>query len=332
MAHSEQSSGGHAVETGVYTLTPTHCGTGQAAGAVDLPIARERHTDHPLLPATALKGVARDLAARAGQGGGGAMDEKTIEQLFGPKPPQPGEDAASLSSGSLVFTDGHLLAFPVRSLQAAFYWVTCPLVVGRWRRARQVAGLRVDDRAEVPSDRPCATFGVSEPLVLEDQLVTPDGIDGEHAGLKQVAKAWAALLPAGETALADDLLARLICVADEDFGDLVRRTTPVSARVQLTPGKTTDTWVDPTDQQRYRGNLWYEETLPSDCLLSALVMTRPEQRDQAGVHGAAGAMGAVLGGRRAVQIGGNETVGQGICWWTAEGGGRGGGASRGGAS
>ena len=52
------------VETGIYLLAPTHVGTGQAAGAVDLPIARERHTGHPYLPATALKGVARDVAGR----------------------------------------------------------------------------------------------------------------------------------------------------------------------------------------------------------------------------------------------------------------------------
>ena len=49
---------------GIYTLTPTHCGSGQAAGAVDLPIIREAHTRFPILPATAIKGVARQFVER----------------------------------------------------------------------------------------------------------------------------------------------------------------------------------------------------------------------------------------------------------------------------
>lgn len=37
---------------GIYTLTPTHFGTGQTTGAIDLPIARDASTDFPVLPAT----------------------------------------------------------------------------------------------------------------------------------------------------------------------------------------------------------------------------------------------------------------------------------------
>ncbi|HSR52011.1 MAG TPA: RAMP superfamily CRISPR-associated protein, partial [Acidobacteriota bacterium] len=46
--------------TAIYTLGPVHCGTGQTTGAVDLPIARDSSTDLPILPATSLKGVARE--------------------------------------------------------------------------------------------------------------------------------------------------------------------------------------------------------------------------------------------------------------------------------
>lgn len=80
--------------TGIYTLTPTHCGTGQAAGAVDLPIAREAHTRLPLLPATSLKGIARDdwfpLGADRDRW---TAEEKQryndiVKPLFGPLPPR----------------------------------------------------------------------------------------------------------------------------------------------------------------------------------------------------------------------------------------------------
>ena len=47
--------------SGIYTISPTHCGIGQACGAVDLPIARDASTQFPVLPATSIKGVVRDF-------------------------------------------------------------------------------------------------------------------------------------------------------------------------------------------------------------------------------------------------------------------------------
>ena len=41
--------------TGIYTLTPIHCGTGQTTDAVDLPVARDAATGFPILPATSLE-------------------------------------------------------------------------------------------------------------------------------------------------------------------------------------------------------------------------------------------------------------------------------------
>ena len=90
MAESERKL----VVTGIYTLTPTHCGTGQAAGAVDLPIAREAHTGLPLIPASSLKGIARDDWFRlpGDREAWSAVQRQTYEQvvkpLFGPLPPR----------------------------------------------------------------------------------------------------------------------------------------------------------------------------------------------------------------------------------------------------
>lgn len=293
-------------ETGLYLLTPTHCGTGAASGAIDLPIARERHTDHPLLPATALKGVARDLLERKSSPGA-----EQVRELFGPPPPQPGQDPDRLSAGSLVFTDGRLLAFPVRSLQAAFYWVTCPLIVQRWRRARLALGLPVP-RGEVQDDRAAATFVSETGLVLEDLALGFGDVQWDSAPLKEVALAWAGLIPSGDPTLRAQFQRRLVAVRDSDFGDLVRRCTPVNARVQLTPGKTTDDWTDPITGTSSSGNLWYEETLPSDCLFSALITTRSGKVDA--LRGAR----SLVQGAGLTQIGGNETVGQGLCFWSVE--------------
>ena len=46
----------------LHALSALHVGTGQSIGAIDLPIARSRATNLPLVPGSALKGVLRDEA------------------------------------------------------------------------------------------------------------------------------------------------------------------------------------------------------------------------------------------------------------------------------
>ena len=43
----------------VHALSPLHAGTGQGAGIIDLPIAREKATGLPYLPGSSLKGTLR---------------------------------------------------------------------------------------------------------------------------------------------------------------------------------------------------------------------------------------------------------------------------------
>jgi len=294
----------NSIEIGVYLLTPTHLGSGQAAAAVDLPIIRESHTDYPLLPGTAIKGVLRQHASRT--------DPEITTTLFGTEPPQSGApDTRATNPGALVFTDGHLLAFPVRSLQAAFYWVTCPWVMERWIRQRKAVGLDAPE-LQVSSLAPAATFTPrNNALVLENRLV--EGVT-EKEDLQAIGKEWSTLLPANEPQLQERFQSHLVSVPDELFADLVRRTTPVNARIQLTPGKTTDKWVDPDNgNKEYSGNLWYEETLPPDCLFSTLVTTRDGSDDP--ITGITLLFEEVT----VAQIGGNETVGQGLATWTMKG-------------
>ncbi len=314
-----------AMETGIYLLTQTHVGTGQAAGAVDLPIAREAHTGFPYLPATALKGVARDDFESV-------HGEKKTSALFGPPPPQPQQDPGEkLYPGKMVITDGHLLAFPIRSLTAPFLWITSPLIIERWRRLRAAWGLQAPTFA--PIEAPAATFRQDAPLVLQDHLVDSDQVAWNHPDLEAVAAAWLRLIglpscrqdasrpgappefpggPSHGESLARQFMSRLVCLPDEDFSYLVQTATPVSARVQLTPGKTTDRWKDPDSGVEYRGNLWYEETLPSECLFSAVIVSRVKGEK------AFGDLRQHFDSGRVVQVGGNETVGQGLCWWVRE--------------
>ncbi|HEY7420145.1 MAG TPA: RAMP superfamily CRISPR-associated protein, partial [Ktedonobacteraceae bacterium] len=45
--------------TFIHALSPLHAGTGQGAGVIDLPVAREKATNIPFLPGSSLKGALR---------------------------------------------------------------------------------------------------------------------------------------------------------------------------------------------------------------------------------------------------------------------------------
>ena len=68
----------------LHALSALHCGTGRSAGVVDLPMARARATQMPIVPGSALRGVLRQqVTDRAGE---------DAETLFGPRdhPQRPG--------------------------------------------------------------------------------------------------------------------------------------------------------------------------------------------------------------------------------------------------
>ena len=62
----------------LHALSALHVGTGQGIGAVDLPIARSRATNLPLVPGSALKGVLRDEAKEKWH-----LNQDDIQALFG---------------------------------------------------------------------------------------------------------------------------------------------------------------------------------------------------------------------------------------------------------
>lgn len=111
----------------LFTRTPLHVGCGSSVGAVDQPVARERHTRFPVIPGSAIKGVLADLWNEKG-GDGKAVRSKEGVGLFG------NDDTANASAGKLLVGEGKLLAFPIRSAKGAFAWLTCPLALNRFKR------------------------------------------------------------------------------------------------------------------------------------------------------------------------------------------------------
>jgi len=295
---------------GLYTLSPTHYGTGQTTGAVDLPIARDAATGFPVLPATGIKGVLRDVTEHTK-----SLDSEKVKDLFGPT--INGNETEDLKAGRLAFTEARLLAYPARSLSRPFLHVTCPLILeglARDVRATGAEGLLPPDRLAVAVARGAKVADPAlegQAIVLED-LIYPDEQVTHDRAVAALAQALAALIPAEEAATRDRLTRGLVVIPDTDFGALMQSAVPVRARVQLTSGKTTDKFGEES------GNLWYEEVLPSDCLFAALI---GERRSRAGGRngedkGTLADLLAQAAALRVLQIGGNETVGQGLCLGT----------------
>lgn len=287
----------------LYTETSVHPGTGQTTGAVDLPIQRERHTDFPVIPATGLKGSLRELAERK-WGGNSGTSKGVVAALFGPEI----EGGAALYAGAIAFGEAKLLAFPVRSLTRVFVWVTCPLVLQRLAREVQMLGGSVGIPVPVPDGRDVAVAvtdsNLGEQLVLEDLSFRVDEQDDWSAMVKWLSKNF---LPADQAYVSVKAKFESDCVliSDDDFKYLVRHTTQIAARVALTEKKTTSDG----------GNLWYEETLPRDCLFYAWLRCERSRDDKVRLSPAEVArhIGELLANSSYVQLGGNETVGQGWC-------------------
>jgi CRISPR-associated protein Cmr4 len=300
--------------TSIYTISPTHCGSGEPVGAVDLPIAREPHTGFPVLPASALKGVARDCFE---EGDPKRAKDPQVEKLFGSLA-QAGID--ELKPGGLTFTDARIVAYPARSLGRPFLHVTCPAILEQLRRDLRALNceslLALKDVPPHAPGRAAVTVSdkalLGKTLVIEDlvyqanELTAPDWTAA-------LAKALSGLLPQTEADTAARLARGLVVLPDEDFSALMRRI-PVRARIQLTPGKTTSTWKG-EDGKEHSGNLWYEEFLPPECLFLSFVGERRLGQRRLDEVGALDTLMEKPERLAVVQFGGNETVGQGLCLW-----------------
>ena len=110
-------------------LSALHVGTGQGVGVVDLPIARSKATNLPLVPGSSLKGVLRDEAASQFNLTDVARDIKT---LFGP------ENNDSSHAGALAFGDAQLLLLPIRSFAGTVAYATCPYILRQYQRDLEV--------------------------------------------------------------------------------------------------------------------------------------------------------------------------------------------------
>ena len=259
------------VMLGLLAETPVHPGAGRSMGVVDLPVAREASTDYPVLVGSSLKGALRDKAETINETETAKTDP---DRRFG-KPDQ---------AGDLLVSDGRLLLLPVRSLTASFRWVTCPHLVERYLRDLTRAGLA--PRLEIPAPERGDVLALgSGKLFLEERQFTIT-----EKPMNNLVEAIKPLILHEETR--GRLESRLAVLHDDDFAWFARYGLSIQARNDLEDG---------TKKSR---NLWYEETLPPDTIMHALVMGRNKE--------AIRTLDTLFPKDDPyLQAGGNETVGQG---------------------
>ena len=289
-------------------LSPVHMGAGSAVGAIDNPIQREVHTQHPLIAGSGLKGAARHHFMRTW------ADRELLGRVFGP------ERDASDHAGAIAFSDAQLVAFPVRALRNTYVYATCPTALARLKRlAGPAADWQVpaapagkDDLVALMTSTAATSAASQGRLVLE----AFDFAAQESIELKAVAD-WLSqhALPAGteHQYFRDKIKADLVLLGDTEFGHFVRHATVVEAHVRIDNDSGT---ADP-------GGLFYTENLPPETLLAGLVLASVERQSKKGeraqllnadevldwVLGNPGSTPGLAGS--VLQVGGDATTGRG---------------------
>lgn len=266
--------------------TPIHVGIGQVGGSVDLPVARDGITQHPVVPGSGIKGAMRARFADE--------PDSFVNVIFGPD--------VENKAGAVLFGEARLLLLPIRSLNAACLWATCPLALERFQRDTDRALgslLPLPDfhQREALESGKVLTLVDREKLFLEQWTYETTTLDQDDA--TALVNAFLSPLPndAPVEARKKMLRERLVIMEDGEFQWFARNGLPVDAHNRLAP------------RTKESKALWYEETLPTDALLYTLLIRRHAAPTNGEDH--VGDFIEKLAEIGYLQVGGNETVGQG---------------------
>jgi CRISPR-associated protein Cmr4 len=259
----------------LFAETSLHPGVGQVVGVVDLPVAREKTTGYPVILGSSLKGALRDKAEQMwGEG------EEKLRRIFG----------ESDQAGALLITDARLLLLPVRSLPGPFKWVTCPYILERLKRDGELIGLTLDFNIPDPGDK--AFTGEEEGDLFLEEIVFPTSKGADS--FQKIVEILKKFIP--HDSVKKRIENHLVIINDKEFQYFAQYGLPVNARNVLNKNKTSE-------------NLWYEEVVPSDTLFYSLIFERKFTDNQEGLS----EVESLFKNNPYLQVGGNETIGQGWC-------------------
>jgi CRISPR-associated protein Cmr4 len=285
----------------LHAHTALHPGSGTALGTVDLPVQRERHTQWPVIPGSSLKGVLRDCCRQQvpGKRGKEADADDNLVTAFGP----PTADADK-HAGALNLSDARICAFPVRSLRGVFAWVTCPAVLNRLNRDLSIAGLQqLGPVPAVGADETACAAG--SPLLVDGDKIVLEEFEFTRTADADKVSEWVAGHFSEDAPTQQRMKTHLAILSDDDFTHFVRHATEVVARVGL----------DYERKTVRQGALFYQEFLPAETLFYAVVFANPSRREATRKSAAEilDYLSQSLQRVRVLQIGGDETIGKGLC-------------------
>lgn len=294
----------------LYAVTPVHVGAGQAIGVIDNPIQRERHTWHPNIAGSGIKGAVRHAweflvsTSKASEADRRKLIA-AVDAIFGPLP----QSDNSLHAGAVSFGDAQTVCLPVRSLKGGYVYATCPQALARAARLLKLIDCDVTWPAlPAVADGDCL---LANPALMTNGKLHLEAFeytakDAQSAAVKAIAEDLATKgLPAGDAYafFANKLKTDLVVLSDTDFAYFSEHAMLVEPHVRIN-GKT-GTADD--------GGLFYTENLPPESLLIApLLASRTRTgKDEIKAEVVLTHIKTVID-CKLLQIGGDATTGRGL--------------------
>lgn len=274
-------------------LSALHVGTGQGVGIVDLPIARAKSTNLPIVAGSALKGVLRDEAEIQLE-----LGKDDIKTLFGPV------DSDATHAGAIAFGDAQLLLLPIRSFAGTVAYATCPYILRQYQRD---VGGQLDiptleaDKARVTDES--VLFVTNGKMALEDLDIEAyqTGLAGQWADqiVEQLYPETVAQYEQWRTVVK----ARFVILPDDIFSFLADTATEIRTRIR----------IDRDTRVVMNGALWTEENLPAETVMwGVLGVSASRNKDQNKTAKEVSEL-LPLNQEISLQLGGKHTVGRGFC-------------------
>lgn len=277
-------------------LSPLHAGSGSAIGIVDLPVQRETHTGFPKIESSSLKGALRNLAYKQKSG-----SEQDYLKIFGNE----ASDNELVQAGCLTISEARILAFPVKSMNKIFAYVTCPMVLNRLLQEQKAFYKKASPFKFDHVNLSGADCFVSNPgilvqgkVVLEEYVISAK----EDHKVKEIAQQLDDLLD-----LSGFLSERFILLSDDVFKQFVEHSTDITTRIRIDA----DTGVVAD------GALFYEENVPAETIFYSFFTYEDSKDAASGILELSLTSEAVQ--KRAneyfgevFQVGGNATIGRGL--------------------
>ncbi len=280
----------------IYSISPVHMGAGTTLGVVDNPIQRERHTEHPVMAGSGIKGAMRYAASKNG------LNEDVKAAIFGPEP-----NTSSDHAGAISFTDGQIVLFPVRSLKEGFVYATCPIALSRLARLLDAAEVNHGIKPLNVDAEKCVTVSddvLDNGLLILEAYEYKNDLSGRD-NLKTIAE-WIAenALPESDvySFFRKKIKEHTVLLNDGEFAFFVKNATVVEPHVR----------IDDDTGTAEGGGLFFTENLPPETLLVSLLMTSDERKRDGNLK-ASEIVDRVSSAfdQKLLQIGGDATTGRG---------------------